>query len=54
MWASAVLTTVLPARRNRSVLRGIMHVGVLSGLLGVHEIGQYGMPSLVKGRNRTA
>ena len=28
--------------RNRSVLRGIMHVGVVSGLLGVREIHHYG------------
>ncbi|GLS30912.1 succinoglycan biosynthesis protein ExoM [Mesorhizobium albiziae] len=53
-FVSAVLTMVWPARRNRSVLRGIMHVGVLSGLLGVHEIRQYGMPLLDEGRNGTA
>ncbi|RWF17788.1 MAG: glycosyltransferase family 2 protein, partial [Mesorhizobium sp.] len=39
----AVLTAVSPVRRNRSVLRGIMHVGVVSGLAGVREIRQYGM-----------
>ncbi|TPN89754.1 glycosyltransferase family 2 protein [Mesorhizobium sp. CU2] len=39
----AVLTAVSPVRRNRSVLRGIMHVGVVSGLVGVREIRQYGL-----------
>jgi succinoglycan biosynthesis protein ExoM len=53
-FASAFLTTVWPARRNRSVLRGIMHVGVLSGLLGVDEIRQYGVPSLAREPKRTA
>jgi succinoglycan biosynthesis protein ExoM len=48
-FASAVLTAVWPVRRNRSVLRGIMHIGVLSGLVGVREIRQYGMPTLREG-----
>ncbi|RWM27466.1 glycosyltransferase family 2 protein [Mesorhizobium sp.] len=39
----ALLTAVSPVRRNRSVLRGIMHVGVVSGLVGVREIRQYGL-----------
>ncbi|MGX8010506.1 glycosyltransferase [Mesorhizobium sp. ORM8.1] len=39
----AVVTAVSPVRRNRSVLRGIMHVGVISGLVGVREIRQYGL-----------
>ena len=34
-----------PVRRNRSVLRGIMHVGVVSGLVGVREIRLYGLSS---------
>ncbi|UCI07712.1 glycosyltransferase [Mesorhizobium sp. B1-1-8] len=41
----AVLTAISPVRRNRSVLRGIMHVGVVSGLVGVREIRQYGLTS---------
>jgi len=39
----AALTAVNPVRRNRSLLRGIMHVGVISGLVGVREIRQYGL-----------
>jgi succinoglycan biosynthesis protein ExoM len=39
----ALLTAISPVRRNRSVLRGIMHVGVVSGLVGVREIRQYGL-----------
>ena len=39
----ALLTATSPVRRNRSVLRGIMHVGVVSGLVGVREIRQYGL-----------
>jgi len=39
----AALTAVSPVRRNRSMLRGIMHVGVISGLVGVREIRQYGL-----------
>jgi succinoglycan biosynthesis protein ExoM len=53
-FVSAALTMISPTRRNRNVLRGIMHVGVLSGLLGVSEIRQYGMPSPVEGQSRTA
>jgi succinoglycan biosynthesis protein ExoM len=53
-FGSAVLTAVWPTRRNRSVLRGIMHAGVLSGLLGVREIRQYGMASPAEGQNRMA
>jgi succinoglycan biosynthesis protein ExoM len=49
-FASAALTAVSPVRRNRSVLRGIMHVGVLSGLIGVREIRQYGVPELRRRR----
>lgn len=39
----ALLTAISPVHRNRSVLRGIMHVGVVSGLVGVREIRQYGL-----------
>jgi succinoglycan biosynthesis protein ExoM len=35
-------TAFLPERRNRAVLRGIMHAGVMAGLLGLREIRQYG------------
>ncbi|MBZ9676453.1 glycosyltransferase [Mesorhizobium sp. ES1-1] len=44
-FAVALPVVVDPVRRNRSVLRGIMHVGVVSGLLGVREIRLYGQPS---------
>ncbi|WP_442920307.1 glycosyltransferase [Mesorhizobium sp. WSM4983] len=39
----ALLAAVSPVRRNRSMLRGIMHLGVVSGLVGVREIRQYGI-----------
>jgi len=40
---SAVLAfAAIPHRRNRQALRGLMHVGVVSGLLGLREIHLYG------------
>ena len=33
---------VVPQRRNRYALRGVMHVGAVVGLLGVREIRLYG------------
>jgi len=50
----ALVTAVSPIRRNRSVLRGIMHVGVVSGLVGVREIRQYGLSSPQQGGKRAA
>ncbi|TPI37904.1 glycosyltransferase family 2 protein [Mesorhizobium sp. B3-1-6] len=50
----AILTAISPVRRNRSVLRGIMHVGVISGLVGVREIRQYGLTSPEQGNKRAA
>jgi succinoglycan biosynthesis protein ExoM len=50
----AILTAISPVRRNRSVLRGIMHVGVVSGLVGVREIRQYGLTSPEQGSKRAA
>jgi succinoglycan biosynthesis protein ExoM len=41
-FAVAVALAPLPVQRNRYGLRGIMHAGVVSGLLGVREIQQYG------------
>jgi succinoglycan biosynthesis protein ExoM len=32
----------MPIPRYRYALRGIMHAGVVSGLLGIREIEQYG------------
>jgi succinoglycan biosynthesis protein ExoM len=53
-FASAIPVAINPVRRNRSVLRGIMHVGVVSGLVGVREIRQYGLPSPQEGGKRAA
>jgi succinoglycan biosynthesis protein ExoM len=53
-FASAIPVAISPVRRNRSVLRGIMHVGVVSGLVGVREIRQYGLPSPQEGGKRAA
>lgn len=38
----AAAASLVPHLRNRYALRGIMHVGVISGLLGVRELQQYG------------
>ncbi|TGQ65575.1 MAG: glycosyltransferase family 2 protein [Mesorhizobium sp.] len=53
-FAAALPVVVSPVRRNRSVLRGIMHVGVVSGLVGVREIRLYGQPSPDEGGKRAA
>ena len=39
---AAAVHAIAPERRNRFALRGVMHLGVVSGLLGVREIRQYG------------
>jgi succinoglycan biosynthesis protein ExoM len=41
-FAAAGLASFLPIWRSRFALRGILHAGVVSGLLGVREIEQYG------------
>ncbi|MDH4987366.1 glycosyltransferase family 2 protein [Aminobacter anthyllidis] len=41
-FAAAGLTALQPVSRNRSLLRGVMHVGVLSGLVGARELQLYG------------
>ena len=41
-FASAAALLAVPHRRNREALRGLMHVGAISGLLGVREIRLYG------------
>ncbi|WP_095082824.1 glycosyltransferase [Mesorhizobium sophorae] len=53
-FASALPVVISPVRRNRSVLRGIMHVGVVSGLVGIREIRLYGQPSPQEGGKRAA
>lgn len=45
---------LLPQYRNRYALRGVMHAGVVSGLLGVREIRQYGEIEPVGGRGNAA
>jgi succinoglycan biosynthesis protein ExoM len=40
--AVAAISVFMPVARNRSVLRGIMHSGVIGGLIGFREIRQYG------------
>ena len=39
---AAIALLPLPERRNPSILRGIMHVGVVAGLWGLRELRQYG------------
>lgn len=41
-FAVALVFAFSPVRRNRSLLRGTMHVGVITGLAGVRQITQYG------------
>ncbi|MBZ9703649.1 MULTISPECIES: glycosyltransferase [unclassified Mesorhizobium] len=53
-FAAAFPFLASPVRRNRSVLRGIMHVGVVSGLVGIREIRLYGQPSPQEGGKRAA
>ncbi|EBA11553.1 glycosyltransferase family 2 protein [Roseobacter sp. CCS2] len=38
----ALLQAVMPARRNKTILRGALHVGALSGLAGGRGLQQYG------------
>ena len=42
--AAALLGAASVRRRNASLLRGLLHVGALSGLLGLREIRLYGQP----------
>src|SRR5690606_8307516 len=44
-FAVAALTALWPVSRNKSILRGVMHVGVLSGLIGIREMRHYGVPA---------
>jgi succinoglycan biosynthesis protein ExoM len=41
-FGAAVVCAFMPVKRYRYGLRGIMHSGVVSGLMGVREIEQYG------------
>jgi succinoglycan biosynthesis protein ExoM len=44
-FAAAAAVAIVTEKRNRSLLRGAMHVGAVSGLLGIREIRQYGEPA---------
>jgi len=46
--AGTILTAFWATSRNRNFLRGTMHVGVLSGLMGMNELRQYGVSSAGK------
>jgi succinoglycan biosynthesis protein ExoM len=46
----ALATAFSATRRNRWFLRGIMHMGVVSGLIGIREIEQYGEAAMVPAR----
>lgn len=39
---AALMASALPVRRNRGLLRGSLHAGVVAGLLGMRELQQYG------------
>lgn len=41
-FTAAGLSAFQPVSRNRSLLRGVMHLGVLSGLVGARELQLYG------------
>jgi succinoglycan biosynthesis protein ExoM len=41
-FVAASALAIAPVQRNRYALRGVMHAGVVSGLMGVREIRQYG------------
>jgi len=41
-FAAASALVFSPRLRNRYALRGVMHVGVVSGLAGLRELQQYG------------
>ena len=47
---AATLTAPWATRRNRNILRGVMHMGALSGLLGADELRQYGMKQTGQGQ----
>lgn len=49
---SALLTVVSPARRNKALIRGAMHLGVLSGCLGQNAITLYGADDAATGTKK--
>ncbi|CAN7147767.1 glycosyltransferase [Phyllobacterium sp. LjRoot231] len=53
-FSGAIATAFSATRRNRWFLRGIMHMGVVSGLMGIREIEQYGEVAMVPaGRDKS-
>ncbi|PSH68115.1 glycosyl transferase family A [Phyllobacterium brassicacearum] len=46
-FCAAVILSFSAVYRNRSFLRGLLHVGVICGLLGMREIQQYGQDVLL-------
>lgn len=53
-FAAAAGLAMAPARRNPFALRGIMHLGVVAGALGLKEIRQYGGASATGGQQNAA
>jgi succinoglycan biosynthesis protein ExoM len=51
---ATAISAALAQRRNRYALRGIMHAGVVLGLLGVREIRQYGDGASLEGQDHAA
>jgi succinoglycan biosynthesis protein ExoM len=52
-FAVTAALVALPVQRNRYVLRGVMHAGVVSGLVGLSELRLYGADT-VGGRSNAA
>jgi succinoglycan biosynthesis protein ExoM len=52
-FAVAAALVALPVQRNRYALRGVMHAGVVSGLLGLSELRLYG-DDTIGGRSNAA
>jgi succinoglycan biosynthesis protein ExoM len=52
--SAAAVSAWRPTARNRSLLRGMLHLGVLSGLVGGRELRLYGTTPSREGGNRAA
>lgn len=53
-FGAAAAAAALPRHRNRFALRGVLHTGVVVGLLGVREIHQYGDSAQVRRHGNAA
>lgn len=51
--AVALLSAPAPVARNRGILRGLLHAGVIAGLMGVRELQQYGGAISVRANLKT-